>query len=195
VRGIVEPGVNRLLRELKRSPQSIVTIFGTVTTTEEGTYPALLQHHGIPEDRIIPQACPSLADTISEDRQGLRAKEKIEKYVAAVIGKAQEETISYLAYLACTHYGYRKGQFSSAFKGHGVDVMVLNPNEFVIDDLFGEHRPKRIGMQRECDVEVEFVTRYKIPETALETIVYFLDNVSPKTVQAFANYTYAPNLF
>jgi hypothetical protein len=65
----------------------------------------------------------------------------------------------------------------------------------VIDDLFGEHKRKRTEMQRENDVEVEFVTRYKIPETALQTIAYFLDDVSPNTVQAFTNYTHAPNLF
>jgi glutamate racemase len=195
VRGIVETGVNRLLRELEQFPRSIATIFGTVTTIEEQTYPTLLQHNGIHEGRIISQACPSLADTISEDRQGMRTKEKIEKYVAVAIGKVQERTTSYLAYLACTHYGYRKEQFSSAFEGHGVDVMVLNPNELVIDDLFGEHKRKRTEMQRENDVEVEFVTRYKIPETALETIAFFLDEVSPKTVQAFTNYTHAPDLF
>ncbi len=195
VRGIVQTGVNLLLRELERFPRSIATIFGTVTTIEEQTYPMLLQQNGIHEGRIISQACPSLADTISEDRQGMRTKEKIEKYVAVAIGKAQERTTSYLAYLACTHYGYRKEQFSNAFEGHGVDVMVLNPNELVINDLFGEHNLKHTEQQRKNDVEVEFVTRYKIPESALETIAYFLDGVSPKTVQAFKNYTYAPNLF
>lgn len=195
VRGIVETGVNRLLRELERFPRSIATIFGTVTTIEQQTYPTLLQLKGIHENRIISQPCPSLADTISEDRQGMRTKEKIEKYVALAIGKAQERTTSYLAYLACTHYGYRKEQFSSAFEGQGVDVMVLNPNELVIDDLFGGHKRKATEIQRNNDVEVEFVTRYKIPKPVLETIAYFLDDVSPKTVQAFTNYTYAPNLF
>jgi glutamate racemase len=195
VQGIVETGVNRLLRELERFPRSIATIFGTVTTIEEQTYPTLLQLNGIHENRIIPQACPSLADTISEDRRGMRTKEKIEKYVALAISKAQERTTSYLTYLACTHYGYRKEQFSNAFKGHGVDVMVLNPNELVIDDLFRKHKRKCTEVQKNNDVEVEFVTRYKIPEPVLETIAYFLDDVSPKTVQAFTNYTYAPNLF
>jgi len=197
VRGIVETGGNRLLRELEQFPRSIAAIFGTVTTIEEQTYSNILQHNGIHEGRLISQACPSLANTISEDRQGLSAKAMIEKYVAAAIGKAQEKTktTSYLAYLACTHYGYRKEHFLSAFEGHGVDVVVLNPNELAIDDLFGKHKRKLTEMRRGNDVEVEFITRYKIPETALETIAYFLDEVSPKTVQAFTNYTYAPDLF
>jgi len=72
---------------------------------------------------------------------------------------------------------------------------VLNPNELVIDDLFGKYQRKITEVQGENDVEVEFITRYKIPETTLETIALFLDEMSPKTVQAFTNYTYAPDLF
>jgi len=195
VRGIVETGGNRLLRELEQFPRSIAVIFGTVTTIEEQAYSNLLIHNGIHEGRIIPQACPSLADTISEDRQGLSAMDKIEKYVLEAIGKSKEKTTIYLAYLACTHYGYRKGYFASAFKEHGVDVFVLNPNELVVDDLFGKNKQKFIEMEGENDIEVKFITRYKIPETALETIAFFLDEVSPKTVQAFTNYTYASDLF
>jgi len=195
VRGIVETGGNRLLRELEQSPRLIAVIFGTVTTIEEQTFSNFLQHNGVHEERIVRQACPSLADVISEDHQGSSAKDKIEKYVAAAIGKTEEKANSYLAYLACTHYGYRKEYFLSAFEGYGVDVVVLNPNELVIDDLFGKYKPKFTGTRGENDIEVEFITRYRIPETTLETIAFFLDEVSPKMVQAFINYTYAPDLF
>jgi len=195
VRGIVETGGNRLLHELEQFPRSIAVIFGTVTTIEEQAYSNLLIHNGIHEGRIVPQVCPLLADTISEDRQGLSAMDKIEKYVVEAIGKSKEKTTSYLAYLACTHYGYRKEYFTSAFKEHGVEVLVLNPNELVIDDLFGKNKRKLIETEGENDIEVEFITRYKIPETTLETIAFFLDEVSPKTIQAFTNYTYAPDLF
>jgi hypothetical protein len=42
---------------------------------------------------------------------------------------------------------------------------------------------------------VEFVTRYRIPETALETISFFLGRIAPKTIHAFTNFTYVPDLF
>jgi glutamate racemase len=125
----------------------------------------------------------------------MRTKEKIEKYVAMAIGKTQEKAIKNLAYLACTHYGYRKEQFSKTFQKYGADVIILNPNELVIDDLLREHLQKNLKSHRINEVELEFVTRYKIPETTLETISYFLNEVSPKTVQALKNYTYSPNLF
>ena len=56
VQGIVETGVNRLLRDISRSPRSLVAIFGTPTTIEEKAYSRLLQQRGIDETRVIPQA-------------------------------------------------------------------------------------------------------------------------------------------
>ena len=195
VQGIVETGVNRLLRDIGRSPRSMVAIFGTPTTIEEQTYSRLLQQRGIDVTRVISQACPSLADTISEDRRGVSAKKKIEKYVDAAIENSDQKSTDYLAYLACTHYGYRREFFSAAFEERGINVKVLNPNEFVIDDLFHKYEPKQDRTTSKSEVSVKFITRYKIPETALETIAFFLDDVSSKTVEAFTNYTHAPDLF
>ena len=195
VRGIVETGVNRLLRDLRQFPQSIVAIFGTVTTIEEQTYPDLLKQNGIHEARIIDQACPSLADTISEDRHGLDAQEKIKKFVREAIDRSEPSPTHHLTYLACTHYGYRKELFATAFDEHGIHTRILNPNEFVIDDLFGSSERNLTDPKQESLVDMEFVTRYRIPETALKTISFFLENVSPKTVHAFTNYTYSPDLF
>ena len=195
VRGIVETGGKYLLHELEQSPQSVAAIFGTVTTIEDGIYSEILQLNGIPKKRIIPQACPSLADVISEDCQGSRAKEKIEKFVAEMINKTELKAENYLAYLACTHYGYRSVYFSSAFEKQGFNVRVLNPNDLVVNDLFSISDRKIAEPGRENRVEVEFITRYKIPVTSLETIAFFLSAVSPKTVQAFKHYSYAPELF
>ena len=195
VQGIVETGVNLLLHELEQSSRSVAAIFGTVTTIEENTYSNLLRQGGIDETRIISQACPSLADTISEDRQGSGVRKKIEKYVDSAIEKSKQNTIDYLAYLACTHYGYRKDFFSTVFEERGIHARVLNPNEFVVKDLFKELDILSTNDEDMNEVIVEFITRYKIPETALETIAFFLEDVSPKTVLAFTNYTHAPGLF
>jgi glutamate racemase len=195
VRGIVETGVERLFRELARSCDSIAAIFGTPTTIEEKTYQNLLEQKGIEEDRIIAQACPSLADTISEDRQGASAKVKIEGCVEATIDPSRGPTSDHLTYLACTHYGYRKDYFAAAFEARGIVTKILNPNEFVIEDLFERNVEMTEKERKKIHVEVQFITRYRIPETALETIAFFLENISPKTIRAFEEYTHAPDLF
>jgi len=195
VRGIVETGVNRLLRDLNRSPECVAMIFGTVTTVEAQTYPNILKNSGILEPRIVSQACPGLADTISEDRRGSQARAGIKKYVCSAIERLEVPATSCLTFLACTHYGYRKGYFSVAFEEAGMQTEILNPNEFVVDDLFGSAGGNILGAGEENDTDVEFVTRYRIPETALETITFFLGDISPRTVHAFQDFTHAPDLF
>ena len=195
VRGIVETGVTRLLRDLDRFPESTAVIFGTVTTIEAQAYPNMLTSEGVLGARIVSQACPSLADTISEDRGGSKANASIRKYVCAAMEKKEATATSCLAYLACTHYGYRKGYFLSAFEESGIETEILNPNEFVVDDLFGSARGNLLGPGEENHIDVEFVTRYRIPETALETITFFLGDISPGTIRAFQDFTHAPELF
>jgi glutamate racemase len=198
VKGIVETGVKCLVRHLIRSPQSNVVIFGTATTIEAKTYPTLLVNAGVPGARVVSQACPDLADTISEDRQGFAAKELIDRYVRTAAAELETLSAPCLVYLACTHYGYRQELFSAAFQDAGVQYTILNPNEFAVDDLFESardalHDPP-IARHRMA-IDVEFVSRYRIPETALETITHFLSDVSPATVHAFQNFTHAPDLF
>jgi hypothetical protein len=69
VKGIVETGVALSCASCEASPESIAIVFGTQTTIDAGTYPRLLQQRGIAPERIVSQACPGLADTISEDRE------------------------------------------------------------------------------------------------------------------------------
>lgn len=195
VRGIVETGGQRLLRELQQSPDPYAVIFATVTTIAEQAYPKLLKARGIAPERIISQACPNLADVISEDRQGALAQERIDHFVQAALAQSADRAKACLAYMGCTHYGYRKELFQSAFEKLGVDVKVLNPNELVLDDLLPPAWCSATKMAGAGDISVEFVTRYKIPQAALETISFFLNPVSPKTIAAFTDYTYAPELF
>src|SRR5205085_8405957 len=146
-KGIIETGVRHLLDAL--GPRSMAIIFATQTTTDAGTYPRLLRERGIDASRIISQACPGLADVISEDREGLRAAAEIRRWVAEALAKMPRRDAQIVACLACTHYGYRKELFAAALGGEAV---VINPNENAVDDLFdrsGDHH----------EVDVRFVTR------------------------------------
>jgi glutamate racemase len=189
VKGIVETGAKLLLQKLGADPQSVAMIFGTQTTIDAGAYPRLLEAQGVVASRIISQACPGLADTISEDREGVRTKSEIVHWVGAAIAKVQHKDRPVVACLACTHYGYRKDFFSSALADAGIRATVINPNEQAVDDLFDRSG----GMNRE--VAVEFVTRYAIPKTAVEALSFFLDDISPRTVAAMKNFVHVPDLF
>lgn len=192
VRGIVETGLELLLRQLEGDPRSVAMIFGTQTTIDARTYPRMLEERGIAPARIISQACPGLADTISEDREGSRTAAEIRGWVGAALGKLADADAPVVAYLACTHYGYRQELFAAAFDEVGIRATVVDPNERAVDDLFGA-AGRDDGFSRE--VEVEFVTRYAIPATTLETLTWFLADISPRTVAAMQNFVHLPDLF
>ena len=188
VKGIVETGAGLLLRELEADPQSVAMLFGTQTTIDAGTYPRLLEERGVEPSRIVSQACPGLADTISEDREGTKTAAEIGGWVAKAIGKMQTPDAPVVACLACTHYGYRKELFAAAFADGGVAATVVNPNESAVGDLF-----EATGGSGE--VEVAFVTRYAIPPATVEALTWFLGDVSPRTVEAMRTFVLLPDLF
>ena len=183
--GIVETGVDLVASTLEADPRSVGIIFATQTTTDAGTYPRMLQERGIDAARIVSQACPGLADTISEDRKGLKTKLEIERWVATALEKVRDKNAPIVACLACTHYGYRKDLFANALGGGPV----INPNESAVNDLFGG----RTGASH--DVDVQFVTRYSIPPATVEALTFFLTEISPRTVAAMQNFIHIPGLF
>ena len=188
VKGIVETAASLTFRELAEDPQRVAIIFGTQTTIDAGTYPRLLEEAGIDASRIVSQACPGLADTISEDREGTKTRIEIVRWVDTAIEQMRDRSAPVVACLACTHYGYRREQFAEAFAEAGVRAHVINPNERAVDDLFDS-----AGAIREA--EVKFVTRYAIPEATIEALTFFLEDISPKTVVAMRNFEHVPNLF
>jgi glutamate racemase len=190
VRGIVETGVSLLLRALETDPRSLAIIFATQTTIDAGLYPRLLMERGIERSRIVSQACPGLADTLSEDREGMKTAAEIRKWVSAAIGKMPQADAPVVAALACTHYGYRKDLFAAAFAEAGIAADVVNPNESAVDDLFGG---TAAGPYRDVDVRV--VTRYAIPEATVEALTFFLSPISPPTVAATQQFEHLPDLF
>ena len=186
VKGIVETAVDLILRETQ--PATVAMIFGTQTTIDAGTYPRLLQERGVEPARIVSQACPGLADTISEDRDGTRTRAEIEQWVQSAIARMPRRESPVVACLACTHYGYRREVFADALHDAGIAATVVNPNERAVDDLF----PSSGGVH---DVEVGFVTRYEIPQATIEALTFFLRDISPRTVEAMRSFEHVPELF
>jgi len=175
-KGIIETGERRLRDAL--SPDAVALIFATQTTTDADTYPRLLREHGIDAARIVSQACPGLADTISEDREGSRTRVEIQRWVDIAKAKMPQSDAPIVACLACTHYGYRKDFFAAAL---GDDATVIDPNESAVGDLFTTGGASH-------DVDVQFFTRYAIPETTQEALTFFLSEISPRTVEAMRNF-------
>jgi glutamate racemase len=192
VKGIVETGVDLLAKELDEDRRSVALIFGTQTTIDAGTYPRLLAEKGIVASRIVGQACPGLADVISEDRDGAMSAAEIERWVAEALAKLGDRDVPIVAALACTHYGYRKELFAASLGRAGVRSTIVDPNESAVGDLFGEGGETG---SVQGDAEISFVTRYPIPEATLDALAFYLGWISPRTIEALRRYEHAADLF
>jgi glutamate racemase len=189
VKGILETAAELMVRALEADTRTSAMIFATVTTIDAGAYPRLLEERGVEESRIISQACPGLADTISEDRDGMKTRSEIARWVGAAIAKMPRPNVPVVACLACTHYGYRKDLFADALADAGIRATVVNPNERAVGDLFDD------SQQTSREVSVEFVTRYAIPPATVEALTRFLSDISPRTVDAMKHFKHLPDLF
>jgi glutamate racemase len=194
VRGILKTATEQLMRRWQSDPDTVIVIFGTPTTIEAGTYRRMLTARGVDPSRIVSQACPGLADTISEDRRGDQAAAEVLHWVRQASEQIPDSASSVLVCLGCTHYGYRKELFAEAFKALDIPAEVVNPNEDAVGDL-SLPSTNRIKGDPECEVPVDFITRYAIPATTLETLTFFLGEISPRTVQALHDFHHIPDLF
>ena len=201
VKGIVETGVELVSAELEADPRSVAMIFGTQGTIDSGAYPRMLEARGVSRSRIVSQACPGLADTISEDREGVKTKSEIVCWVGKAIEKMERKDQPVVACLACTHYGYRKDVFAAALGDAGIAAKVINPNERAVGELFDSRMeapvssPARARVRTPAPPSVEFVTRYAIPKATVEALSWFLSDISPRTVAAMKNFVHIPDLF
>lgn len=188
--GIVETAATLLLGELQADAQRAAIVFGTPTTIDSDVYARTLKQQGIDRSRIVSQACPGLADTISEDREGTRTRSEIRRWVETAVARMDRRDVPVTACLACTHYGYRREQFASLLAEAGVEATVINPNESAVEDIFGA---ASTGDVREASVD--FITRYAIPAATIAALTYFLEDISPPTVDATRNFIHAADLF
>lgn len=193
VLGIIETGVELLMAHYIPEITKIV-ILAAPTTIAENTYHEKLVAEGIPADTIISQACPELANTISNDPAGGMISNLIAEYLSTAMEKITSTCERYLIYLGCTHYGYRRDIFKQELEKYPRLFKIINPNDAVTINLFpaknNYHSKGKTGR-----VNVEFITSYQIPKREIATLSNYLKNVSPTTVYALQNYILDHELF
>ncbi|MFH1852668.1 MAG: hypothetical protein ABIA75_10015 [Candidatus Neomarinimicrobiota bacterium] len=194
VRGIVDTGVGLLRSAFDTEAGQGILIFATPTTVDEGTYGKKLIAAGIPPAAIISQACPELANTISNDPGGQQVYDLILEFAQEAMTKAARSFDRYLVYLGCTHYGYRQELFETVFSVLKTPARIVNPNRSAYQEIL-TLRPRPDEDERPGRVTVEFITRYPIPQREIYTLSMYLSNISPETVTALQNFTLKTDLF
>lgn len=189
--GIVEIGVKYILRKIRAEENAVVFIFGMPVTIKAGTYKRILMQY-LPETPVIGQSCPELAFAIG-DGETERIKQLITKNVTQALQKLEKTPGKIYASLNCTHFGYYQNEFLQAFLQKGIDsVEILNPNSEMVNLLFVEKGTHTVSQPV---VTIEFVSKTKINENGMKSLIPLLEPLSKEVALAFQNYHYNPELF
>ena len=191
ISGIVETGTREILSAVKGRDDTAVIIFATPTTVAEGTYSRNLVEAGMPEYRVVQQACPGLPDAISNDFTGGEATALLEQFVPAALDRFPSPPRRVTAFLGCTHYGYQSGIFESLLANRTNDARVINPNAGAGAAILGSIPPE----PGNGTVDIRFISPYQVPEKPLASLSHYLGDKGPATVSALQSFIHDPDLY
>ena len=190
IEGIVLSGIREMLAVYAHESDVSFIVFATPTTIEDGVYGNALREHGVPARQIIEQACPGLPDAISNDGSGLLAGKLLRKFVPAALEQFNSTPQNVVAFLGCTHYGYQAAQFKSTLQALVPRVRILNPNQGAVDTILSSLKTE----PGHGKLTVEFITRYVIPDVAINSLSAYIGDRAPATLSALKNFTLLPGL-
>jgi glutamate racemase len=193
VLGILDAGVELISSQLRHFPESIVLLFATQTTLEEGKHRDSLIRKGFLPERIQGQACPDLVPYIERGFDSSETEMLIFAYVDEALQKISGHRSSLLVSLNCTHYGYSLNLWKKAFENLEIKPLAyLNPNTSLNDFLLSPQLKDRFS---DSSLSVEVVSMVEISGEKIRSISACLEPVSPSTAAALKEYTFDPDLF
>jgi glutamate racemase len=190
---IVPMGADLIERTLKATPDATTVIFATKGTIDSGAHRRLLVGKGVPDARIVGQACPKLTGAIERGAHSEETAGRIRGFVEEATGSLPEKKGPLVVSLNCTHFGYARPLWEETFEKLGYPaVKVLDPNPLMTDLVLREGGAKRFP---ETKVTVEVVSKAPISPDVKAALGALLRTTSPPTADALQNYTHAPDLF
>lgn len=190
---IVPMGAKLVEKALREKPEATAMIFATKGTIDSGAHRRLLLEAGVPEGRIVGQACPRLTGAIERGAHSEETRDRLRGFVEEAVGKLSGKRGPLVVSLNCTHFGYARPLWEETFESLGFPgVAVLDPNPLMTDLVLAEGGPKRYPG---TEVTVEVVSKTPIPPDVRDALGALLRTSSPASADALARWTHVPDLF
>lgn len=190
---IVPMGAELIERALAETPGATTVIFATKGTIDSGAHRRLLVEAGVPDGRIVGQACPRLTGAIERGAHSDETRGKVRGFVEEAAARLPEKGAPLVVSLNCTHFGYARPLWEETFAALGYPrVTVLDPNSLMTDLALREAGARRYP---ETKVTVEVVSKTPITPEVRDALGALLRTTSPATADALAGWTHEPELF
>ena len=204
VTGIVDHGIEMIVRALESEPESCVIIFGTPTTADARSHALGLIKKGIAKHRIISQGCVDLAGKIERDPFGHEVEQLVRENVVQAVQRVQQGGKNFkkvFAALCCTHFGYCKNLFEKHLEqqitlgrlanNDKIGIEILNPNEKMAQNVLASELKKPF----KADIDMQIVSRVEWESTRINAYEQLLKSKSQQVVLALKQYELNAELF
>lgn len=183
--GIIDYGIESLIKELRDNSKKNIILLGTPTTISSSVHKNKLVQKGIDERLIINQECPMLESEIQVDPESQKVSEMISEFLSAA-GENVLPPHKTTAVLCCTHYGFSQKIFEDAMKKHfGIDSSVVNPNSEMIIGVVDSFANLNGNSQ---EINLKVYSQVELKQKELNSIGILLEKISPLSAAALKNY-------
>ncbi len=184
--GIIDLGVEMILKNIKNQTNSNIIIGGTPITIASKTHEEKLIGSGINKNRII---CQAFKDLQFEIQNG--DYEKVEKMIRQNLEEAKRKIINksqpVILVLGCTHYQFAKSIFIKVAQNvFESEVVILNPNEAMSAIIQIE---KEANFKEPIKLAHKVYSNMQISKEEIHNIGAVVQHYSPAVYQALKNYT------
>lgn len=188
VTGIVDTGVRLIHKGLVENVNSKVIIVGTPTTIGSNSHKNKLLKKGIDPERIIPIPCYQLESEIQNNPNSEIVIRMIDYCLGDITNKISKNEEIYLA-LCCTHYEFSLHLFEKYLKDKGMNFSIINPNDFMLDELIHEKHAHKFSQTR---INLSVVSRTKVKPEDIKVLSSLVSERSPDVAKAVKAIKYQP---
>ena len=193
VLGIIDLGVEMIMEDVKKNPDTSILLLGTPTTINSKSYQIKLIEQGIKEENIISQSCPLLETEIQRDPEGEKVDSMINEFLNEAKNKNFVNSKRMNVALCCTHYGYSENLFHKEIKNiFNKDYSLLNPNIKMVESIINDFEVENSNYQ---ELSIEVVSQVRLKTEEINSISKILESASPATAKALENYKFNEFLF
>lgn len=189
--GIIEVGVDALLRRMEGVSQLCAVLFATPTTIQQGEHARRLRQFR-PDAQLVAQPCPELMNAI-ECGNPQKIEAWIREYVAEAIKQIPTGTTTAFAGLFCTHFGYFQDIFQRMFLEYNINAEIVNPNSALVETML-----KTLIDKSQHDAQpatIECISKVPIHPDGINTLAPLLRIHGDEAVAALQAYRHDAELF
>jgi len=188
--GIIESGTQCVSESFNEDAELNMLMFATPTTVSAGVHKQILVESGFSPERLFYQECRGLPRAIAYGDKA-KIKDSINDFMDKAVRQLEEKPFAIS--LFCTHFAYVREIFERASRQYSnFSGQIIDPDSALLDLVLSKCESGRFDS---TDLSIKVVSQIQQSDQMKNSIIPFIKDISPETVQALKDDIYLPGLF